>query len=165
MDPETPSQTGHSSDVPSPTDTRVPHGRSDAYAADNTGLSESFQSTDTVRRRPDVGYGWSTCCRPKPSFLTPNHIIGDKILGLTCRARRNSEQPDPDPDSGQQQPAISRGISSSRAPALANCGSIFHPVPSAGTRTYQGFQTQEAADVAQTLCQPCGSTPRRGLLC
>ncbi|KAI9170893.1 Low affinity vacuolar monovalent cation/H(+) antiporter [Paramyrothecium foliicola] len=49
---------GDHSDEPSPTETRIPLSRSESRAGrDDAGLSESFQSTDTVRRRPEGGYG------------------------------------------------------------------------------------------------------------
>ena len=41
-----------------PTETRNPLGRSESSAGrEGEGLSESFQSTDTVRRRTEMGYG------------------------------------------------------------------------------------------------------------
>ncbi|WYZ37140.1 hypothetical protein EsH8_II_000646 [Colletotrichum jinshuiense] len=60
--PGTPSQESRdSSSAASPTDTRHRSSRFDSYVADrDEGLSESFQSfqsTDTVRRRPEGGYG------------------------------------------------------------------------------------------------------------
>lgn len=42
----------------SPTDTRHPLARVESISQQNDGLSESFQSTDTVRRRPEpMSYG------------------------------------------------------------------------------------------------------------
>lgn len=53
-------QSGRSSGVASPSNDRPPAGRTGEQAAPrgDEGLSESFQSTDTVRRRPEgVSYG------------------------------------------------------------------------------------------------------------
>lgn len=48
---------GESSAV-SPTDNRNPITRAESSTRrEDDGLSESFQSTDTVRRRPEGGYG------------------------------------------------------------------------------------------------------------
>lgn len=45
----------------SPTDTRHPLARVESISQQNDGLSESFQSTDTVRRRPEpISYGKQT---------------------------------------------------------------------------------------------------------
>lgn len=50
-------QSVNSSATPSPTDLRTPLPRSQsATGVEFEGLSESFQSTDTIRRRPE-GYG------------------------------------------------------------------------------------------------------------
>jgi Ca2+:H+ antiporter len=49
-----------SSTVPSPTDTRAPSRYESITRGDDGGLSESFQSTDTVRRRPEGTYGTLT---------------------------------------------------------------------------------------------------------
>lgn len=62
----------------SPTDTRHPQGRFESVAAHDDGLSESYQSTDTVRRRPEqMSYGmqnqkWqfgTECCSFTKSYL------------------------------------------------------------------------------------------------
>lgn len=53
-------QSGRSSGVASPSNDHPPAGRTGEQAAPrgDEGLSESFQSTDTVRRRPEgVSYG------------------------------------------------------------------------------------------------------------
>lgn len=45
----------------SPTDTRHPLSRYEAASTQDSGLSESYQSTDTVRRRPEPqSYGLFT---------------------------------------------------------------------------------------------------------
>ncbi|KAF7545501.1 hypothetical protein G7046_g9550 [Stylonectria norvegica] len=57
MDPSRREQ-GDSSSAPSPSDTRSSLTRAEsATRREDEGLSESFQSTDTVRRRPEGGYG------------------------------------------------------------------------------------------------------------
>lgn len=78
-DPEgSPSRRGrdHSSGVASPTDNRNP-GRAQSTAGRDEGLSESFQSTDTVRRRPEGGYGVFT------SFFD----LGQYVLTALLQAR------------------------------------------------------------------------------
>ncbi|KAK0723313.1 Sodium/calcium exchanger protein-domain-containing protein [Lasiosphaeria miniovina] len=56
MDPPSQPGDGSSSSDPSPTDTRRPSRYESITGADDS-LSESFQSTETVRRRPEQNYG------------------------------------------------------------------------------------------------------------
>ncbi|KAI6355370.1 hypothetical protein MCOR25_008212 [Pyricularia grisea] len=99
------------SDAPSPTDTRAPSRRENApsinISTQDYGLSESFQSTDTVRRRPEAGYGSmisptpgnlqpqtesSTSDRPQGGSRSSQSVMRSPMIGGD-RARMNPKKP------------------------------------------------------------------------
>ncbi|KAF7546099.1 hypothetical protein G7Z17_g8666 [Cylindrodendrum hubeiense] len=78
---------GDSSSATSPADTRNPLGRPDAASHhDDDGLSESFQSTDTVRRRPEGTYG--SIGGPTASGQLPAESSLDRPQARTSQSSR-----------------------------------------------------------------------------
>ncbi|KAK4087356.1 hypothetical protein Purlil1_8204 [Purpureocillium lilacinum] len=80
------------SDATSPTDTRFPNPQSEPPARrDPEGLSESYQSTDTVRRRPEAtGYGehpsWVAALFATPSRITDSFIASPGSIQSSATA-------------------------------------------------------------------------------
>ncbi|KAH8884890.1 hypothetical protein GQ53DRAFT_829276 [Thozetella sp. PMI_491] len=151
MDP--PSQTDDSSEVPSPTDTRYPL-RLDAGAGRDEGLSESFQSTDTVRRRPETGnYGAITS--PILSSQT-QHEGGSAHDRAHSRAGQSSAR--------SPMPAADRGRTRPRKPGLARRPSSTAQAPHRGEifSVDDGISEVEADAVVRQ--QSYASTVRRRAL-
>ncbi|KAK5997755.1 Putative cation exchanger [Cladobotryum mycophilum] len=83
-------RSGASSGMTSPTDTRKPPALPkipSAAVRDDNGLSESFQSTDTVRRRPE---GYDTIPEIPETPTNPN-MRGSQILGEASTDRQQSK--------------------------------------------------------------------------
>ncbi|CRK18520.1 hypothetical protein BN1723_011610 [Verticillium longisporum] len=117
MDPSdrsgTPSNQGESSNA-SPTDTRRPT-RYESYGAGrDEGLSESFQSfqsTETVRRRPEAGYGTSTASILSTGSMQSSQSLTPQYPGESSahdRAHSRSTQPVRSPMLGPDRVKASR---------------------------------------------------------
>ncbi|KAI1153246.1 calcium permease [Nemania diffusa] len=102
MDPPSHSQDSSLSDALSPTDTRQPPSRRNTLDRDDV-LPESFQSAETVRRRPEQSYG--TLQTPPPSASA--QYSGDHSAHDRSHTRTGIQQlrsPMLGPDRGRQRP-------------------------------------------------------------
>ncbi|KAH7133052.1 Sodium/calcium exchanger protein-domain-containing protein [Dactylonectria estremocensis] len=81
---------GDSSSATSPADTRNPLRTEPSTHDEDDGLSESFQSTDTVRRRPEGNYG--SIGGPATSSTTPAESSLDRAQPRTSQASRKGPE-------------------------------------------------------------------------
>ncbi|KAI1766865.1 Sodium/calcium exchanger protein-domain-containing protein [Hypoxylon sp. FL1150] len=106
MDPH--SQDGDSSTAPSPTDTRQQPIRRETREYRNMDVfPESYQSTETVRRRADQSYG--TLQTPPPPTSGGSPYLGESSAHDRSHSRAANQQPrspllGPDRDRGRQRP-------------------------------------------------------------
>ncbi|KAI0007969.1 Sodium/calcium exchanger protein-domain-containing protein [Xylariaceae sp. FL0662B] len=99
MDPH--SQDDDGSTTPSPTDTRQASSRRENRDTRDDVLPESYQSTETVRRRPDQSYGTLQA----PPSASGGQYLGESSAHDRSHSRTGTQQPrSPLPDRGRQRP-------------------------------------------------------------
>lgn len=83
-----------SSVAPSPTDVRsASRYESITGRDDDDGFSESYQSTDTVRRRPDATVNYGMCDLPLPVISRPCAPRGSPSTALSSFTRSHISRP------------------------------------------------------------------------
>ncbi|KAI1076581.1 Sodium/calcium exchanger protein-domain-containing protein [Whalleya microplaca] len=156
MDPH--SQDDDGSTTPSPTDTRQAPSRRENRDPRDDVFPESYQSTETVRRRPDQSYG-TLQSPPPPPPAAGGQYLGEPSAHERAHSRTGTQQPrSPLPDRGRQRPKKPpmprRASSNTQAPHRGEVFSTDDDINEVGndaTGRQQSFSYNEAGRQSSTM--------------